>query len=31
MSFDPDYTSAPLTHFEPMVERLFAKEPKSMV
>lgn len=23
-SFDPDYTTAPLSHFEPMIERLFA-------
>ena len=27
-SFDPNYKSYPLDHFEPMVRRLFAKEPK---
>ena len=26
-SFDPDYESFPLEHFEPMVRRLFSKEP----
>jgi predicted HD phosphohydrolase len=26
-SFDPDYPSAPLTHFEPLVQRIFAREP----
>jgi predicted HD phosphohydrolase len=27
-SFDPDYDNLPLEHFEPMVKRLFAKEPR---
>ena len=27
-SFDPDYDSLPLEHFEPMVRKLFSKEPK---
>jgi len=27
-SFDPAYETLPLEHFEPMVRRLFAKEPK---
>ena len=27
-SFDPDYNSFPLEHFEPMVRNLFSKEPK---
>jgi predicted HD phosphohydrolase len=26
-SFDPDYPSAPLAHFEPLVRRIFAREP----
>ena len=26
--FDPDYDTLPLAHFEPMVRRLFAKEPQ---
>ncbi len=26
-SFDPDYDSLPLEHFEPMVRRIFAREP----
>ena len=26
-SFDPNYESFPLDHFEPMVRRLFSKEP----
>jgi predicted HD phosphohydrolase len=26
-SFDPDYPSAPLSHFEPLVRRIFAREP----
>ena len=26
-SFDPDYESLPLSHFEPMVRRIFAREP----
>ncbi len=26
-SFDPDYTSLPLSHFAPMVERVFARRP----
>jgi len=26
-AFDPDYPSLPLEHFEPMVRRLFAREP----
>ena len=30
-SFDPDYQSEPLSYFEPMVRRLFAKEPKEFV
>jgi len=28
-SFDPDYDTLPLEHFEPMVRRLFDREPKS--
>lgn len=28
-SFDPDYDTLPLEHFEPMVRRLFARTPKS--
>ena len=28
VSFDPDYDSAPLETFEPMVRRLFARSPK---
>lgn len=28
-SFDPDYDTLPLEHFEPMVRRLFAREPRS--
>ena len=27
-SFDPEYNSLPLEHFEPMVRNLFSKEPK---
>jgi len=27
-SFDPEYDSYPLEHFEPMVKRLFSKKPK---
>ena len=27
MSFDPDYTSYPLTHFEPMVREIFSRPP----
>lgn len=27
-SFDPDYDTLPLEHFEPMVRRLFTKEPR---
>ena len=27
-SFDPDYDTLPLEHFEPMVRNLFSKEPK---
>ena len=27
-SFDPDYNSFPLEHFEPMIRNLFSKEPK---
>ncbi len=27
-SFDPDYDTLPLEHFEPMVHRLFAREPR---
>jgi len=30
-SFDPDYDSLPLAHFEPMVHRLFARQPNSCV
>jgi predicted HD phosphohydrolase len=30
-SFDPDYPTEPLSTFEPMVHRLFAKEPKGFV
>jgi predicted HD phosphohydrolase len=26
-SFDPDYASAPLSHFEPLLQRIFAREP----
>ena len=26
-SFDPDYKSFPIEHFEPMVRRVFTKEP----
>ena len=26
-SFDPDYDTMPLEHFEPMVRRIFAREP----
>jgi predicted HD phosphohydrolase len=29
ISFDPDYDTMPLQAFEPMVERLFEKEPRS--
>ena len=28
-SFDPDYDTLPLEHFEPMVRRLFDREPRS--
>ena len=28
-SFDPEYESFPLDHFEPMVRNIFSKEPKS--
>jgi predicted HD phosphohydrolase len=28
VSFDPDYDTAPLEHFEPMVRALFAREPR---
>jgi predicted HD phosphohydrolase len=28
-SFDPEYDTLPLTHFEPLVRALFAREPKS--
>ena len=28
-SFDPDYETLPLEHFEPMVRRLFDREPRS--
>jgi len=28
-SFDPDYDTLPLAHFEPIVRALFAKEPRS--
>ena len=28
-SFDPDYDTLPLEHFEPMVRELFAREPRS--
>jgi len=31
VSFDPDYDSYPLEHFEPLVRALFAKEPKPFV
>ena len=27
VSFDPDYVSEPLEHFEPMLRRLFARDP----
>jgi predicted HD phosphohydrolase len=27
MSFDPDYPSKPLSHFEPMVREIFARPP----
>ncbi len=27
-SFDPDYDTLPLAHFEPMVRRIFAREPR---
>ena len=27
MSFDPDYTSYPLAHFEPMVREIFSRPP----
>ena len=27
MSFDPDYTSYPLTHFEPMIQEIFSRPP----
>ena len=27
MSFDPDYTSYPLAHFEPMVRKIFSRPP----
>jgi len=30
-SFDPNYRSRPLEHFEPMVRRLFAREPAEFV
>ena len=30
-SFDPDYDTYPLEHFEPLVRALFAKEPKPFV
>ena len=26
-AFDPDYPNLPLEHFEPMVRRIFAREP----
>ncbi len=31
LSFDPNYQSRPLSYFEPMVRRLFAKEPTEFV
>jgi predicted HD phosphohydrolase len=31
LSFDPDYDTLPLEHFVPLVEALFAKEPKRCV
>ena len=31
VSFDPDYETLPLEHFEPLVRALFAKEPKPCV
>ncbi|MDH3533003.1 MAG: phosphohydrolase, partial [Gammaproteobacteria bacterium] len=30
-SFDPDYATLPLEHFEPLVRTLFAREPKAHV
>ena len=27
MAFDPDYETRPIEHFEPMVQRIFAREP----
>ncbi len=30
-SFDPDFPSKPLSHFEPMVRALFAREPREFV
>lgn len=30
-SFDPDYDTYPLEHFEPLVRALFAKEPKPFI
>ncbi len=30
-SFDPDFVTAPLTHFEPLVRQLFAREPEAHV
>jgi len=29
-SFDPDYDTLPVAHFEPMVRRLFAREPRAV-
>lgn len=30
-SFDPDYATQPLQHFEPLVEQLFAQQPRPFV
>ena len=27
MIFDPDYTSYPLAHFEPMIRKIFSRPP----
>lgn len=31
VSFDPDYKNLPLEHFVPLIERLFAREPRPFV